>query len=52
MFPTRRSTPSRRSRSHASWRAGQEPVVVNLDLADVEPNPQQVQWVDDIHSAP
>ena len=33
-------------------RSGQEPVVVNLDLADVEPNPQQVHWVDDIHSAP
>ena len=30
-------------------RSGQEPVVVNLDLADVEPNPQQVDWVDDIH---
>ena len=27
-------------------------VVVNLDLADVEPNPQQVHWVDDIHPAP
>ena len=25
-------------------RSGQEPVVVNLDLADVEPNPQQVHW--------
>jgi uncharacterized RmlC-like cupin family protein len=33
-------------------RSGQEPVVVNLDLADVEPNPQQVHWVDDIHPAP
>ena len=33
-------------------RSGQEPVVVNLDLVDVEPNPQQVHWVDDIHSAP
>jgi uncharacterized RmlC-like cupin family protein len=32
-------------------RSGQEPVVVNLELADVEPNPQQVQWVDDIHPA-
>jgi len=30
-------------------RSGQEPVVVNLDLPDVEPNPDQVQWVDDIH---
>src|SRR5207248_8539774 len=26
-------------------RSGQEPVVVNLDLADVEPNPQRVHWV-------
>ena len=33
-------------------RSGQEPVVVNLDLPDVEPNPQQVHWIDDIHSAP
>jgi uncharacterized RmlC-like cupin family protein len=33
-------------------RSGQEPVVVNLDLPDVEPNPQQVHWVDDIHPAP
>jgi uncharacterized RmlC-like cupin family protein len=33
-------------------RSGQEPVVVNLDLPDVEPNPQQVHWVDDIHGAP
>jgi uncharacterized RmlC-like cupin family protein len=33
-------------------RSGQEPVVVNLDLPDVEPNPQQVHWVDDIHEAP
>ncbi len=33
-------------------RSGQEPVVVNLDLADVEPNPQQVHWVDDIHRVP
>ena len=33
-------------------RSGQEPVVVNLDLADVEPNPQEVHWVDDIHPAP
>src|SRR4051794_21324994 len=30
-------------------RSGQEPVVVNLDLPDVEPNPQQVRWVDDMH---
>jgi len=30
-------------------RSGQEPVVVNLDLPDVEPNPEQVAWVDDLH---
>jgi len=30
-------------------RSGQEPVVVNLDLPDVEPNPESVQWVDDLH---
>ncbi len=30
-------------------RSGQEPVVVNLDLCDVEPNPEAVQWVDDLH---
>jgi uncharacterized RmlC-like cupin family protein len=33
-------------------RSGQEPVVVNLDLPDVEPNPEQVRWVDDIHREP
>jgi uncharacterized RmlC-like cupin family protein len=33
-------------------RSGQEPVVVNLELPDVEPNPQQVHWVDDIHPEP
>jgi uncharacterized RmlC-like cupin family protein len=33
-------------------RSGQEPVVVNLDLPSVEPNPEQVQWVDDIHREP
>src|SRR3954447_25470858 len=33
-------------------RSGQDPVVVNLDLPDVEPNPQRVDWVDDIHSPP
>jgi uncharacterized RmlC-like cupin family protein len=32
-------------------RSGQEPVVVNLDLPEVEPNPEQVRWVDDIHPA-
>lgn len=30
-------------------RSGQEPVVVNLDLPEVEPNPEEVRWVDDIH---
>jgi uncharacterized RmlC-like cupin family protein len=30
-------------------RSGQEPVVVNLDLDDVEAEPQPVRWVDDIH---
>jgi uncharacterized RmlC-like cupin family protein len=33
-------------------RSGQEPVVVNLDLPDVEANPEEVHWVDDIHRAP
>ncbi len=33
-------------------RSGQEPVVVNLDLANVEPNPEQVHWVDNIHPPP
>ena len=33
-------------------RSGQEAVVVNLDLPDVELNPQQVEWVDDIHRSP
>ncbi|HUR87165.1 MAG TPA: cupin domain-containing protein [Solirubrobacteraceae bacterium] len=30
-------------------RSGQEPVVVNLELPDVEPDPERVRWVDDIH---
>ena len=30
-------------------RSGREPVVVNLDLPSVEPNPEEVQWVDDLH---
>jgi uncharacterized RmlC-like cupin family protein len=29
-------------------RSGQEPVVVNLDIAPAEP-PEEVRWVDDIH---
>src|SRR5437899_4099354 len=33
-------------------RSGQEPVVVNLDLPNVEPNPEAVHWVDNIHTAP
>ena len=33
-------------------RSGQEPVVVNLDLPDVEANPEEVHWVDDIHRPP
>ena len=31
-------------------RSGQEPVVVNLELPDVEPSPETVRWVDDLHS--
>jgi uncharacterized RmlC-like cupin family protein len=30
-------------------RSGQEPVVVNLDLPGVEPNPETIEWVDDLH---
>lgn len=30
-------------------RSGQEPVVVNLDVPDVEPKPEEVRWMDDIH---
>src|SRR6202020_383673 len=30
-------------------RSGQEPVVVNLDLPGIEPNPETVEWVDDLH---
>jgi uncharacterized RmlC-like cupin family protein len=33
-------------------RSGQVPVVVNLDIPAVEPNPEQVHWVDNIHLAP
>ena len=33
-------------------RSGQEPVVVNLDLPNVEPNPEEVHWVDNIHPPP
>ena len=31
-------------------RSGQDAVVVNLELADVEPEPQPVRWVDDLHA--
>jgi uncharacterized RmlC-like cupin family protein len=30
-------------------RSGQEAVVVNLDLPNLEPNPQPVEWIDDLH---
>ena len=33
-------------------RSGQDAVVVNLDLPGVEPDPERVHWVDDIHRAP
>ena len=33
-------------------RSGQEPVVVNLDLPTVEPNPENGPWVDNIHPGP
>lgn len=33
-------------------RSGQDPVVVNLGLPDVEPDPERVRRVDDIHPAP
>ena len=32
-------------------RSGQDPVVVNLDIAPAEP-PEQVAWVDSIHPPP
>lgn len=32
-------------------RSGLEPVVVNLEIAPAEP-PEEVYWVDDIHSSP
>ena len=31
-------------------RSGQDAVVVNLELADIEPEPQPVRWVDDLHA--
>ena len=33
-------------------RSGQDPVVVNLDLPDVEAHPEEVDWVDDLHRRP
>jgi uncharacterized RmlC-like cupin family protein len=33
-------------------RSGQEAVVVNLDLPEVEPDPERVEWVDDLHPEP
>jgi uncharacterized RmlC-like cupin family protein len=33
-------------------RSGQEAVVVNLDLPEVESDPEHVVWVDDIHREP
>jgi|SRR5690242_11858434 len=30
-------------------RSDQEAVVVNLDVPDVEPDPEHVEWIDDIH---
>lgn len=33
-------------------RSDNEAVVVNLDIADVEPNPEKVDWVDPIHAPP
>ena len=33
-------------------RSDNEAVVVNLDIADVEPNPEAVAWVDPIHASP
>lgn len=31
-------------------RSGLKAVVVNLELADVEPDPEHVHWVDDLHA--
>ena len=33
-------------------RSGQEAVVVNLEMPDVEANPEEVHWVDDLHTVP
>src|SRR5687768_1819520 len=31
-------------------RSGQDPVVVNLELPDVEDRPEEIRWVDDLHA--
>ena len=50
---SRRSTPGRTPPlSCVVVRSGQEPVVVDIDLPAVEPNPEQIHWVDDIHREP
>jgi uncharacterized RmlC-like cupin family protein len=33
-------------------RSDREAVVINLDLPDVEADPERVEWVDDIHTPP
>jgi hypothetical protein len=33
-------------------RSGKDPVVVNLDIAAVEANPEEVHWLDDLHAPP
>ena len=33
-------------------RSDNEAVVVNLEIADVEPNPESVAWIDPIHAPP
>lgn len=40
----------RESLSCVLVRSGQEPVVVNLEIDDVEDEPERVRWVDDLHS--
>ena len=57
MLPSDRRTFLGHLSSLAGWmtlgrRSGQQPVVVNLDLPNVEPNPESVHWVDNIHPEP
>jgi uncharacterized RmlC-like cupin family protein len=33
-------------------RSGQDPVVVNLDLPNVEASPEEIYWVDNIQPSP